>query len=41
MIAGTAEIGPLIITFASLILLSAIAVFISFKQFGREENVLR
>lgn len=41
MIAGTAPLIPLIITFLSLILLSAIAVFISFKQFGREENVLR
>jgi sodium transport system permease protein len=41
VIAGNAEIGPLIITFASLILLSVIAVFISFKQFGKESNVLR
>ena len=41
IIAGNAEIGPLIITFGSLILLSAIAVFISFKQFGKEANVLR
>lgn len=41
IIAGTAEALPLIITFASLILLSAIAVFISFQQFGKEENILR
>lgn len=41
IIAGNAEIGPLLITFLSLILLSAIAVFISFKQFGKEESVLR
>lgn len=41
IIAGTAETLPLIITFGSLILLSAVAVFISFKQFGREENILR
>ena len=41
IIAGNAAIGPLIITFASLIILSAIAVFVSFRQFGREENVLR
>ncbi len=41
VIAGTAETLPLIITFASLILLSGIAVFISFRQFGREENILR
>ena len=41
IIAGNAEIGPLVITFASLIALSAIAVFVSFRQFGREENVLR
>ena len=41
IIAGNAEMGPLIITFVSLILLSAIAVFVSFKQFGKEANVLR
>ncbi len=41
IIAGNAEVGPLIITFASLILLSAVAVFVSFKQFGKESNVLR
>lgn len=41
MIAGTAPFIPLVITFVSLILLSAIAVFISFRQFGKEENVLR
>lgn len=41
IIAGNAAVGPLIITFGSLILLSAIAVFISFKQFGKEANVLR
>lgn len=41
MIAGNPDIGPVIITFASLIVLSAIAVFISLKQFGKEGNVLR
>lgn len=41
IIAGNVEIGPLIITFGSLLILSALAVFISFKQFGRESNVLR
>ncbi len=41
IIAGNAEMGPLIITFASFIILSAVAVFISFKQFGKESNVLR
>ena len=41
IIAGNAEIGPLLVTFLSLILLSVIAVFISFKQFGKEESVLR
>lgn len=41
MIAGTAPLVPLIITFTSLILLSAVAVFISFKQFGKETNILR
>lgn len=41
MIGGNPELGPIIITFASLILLSAIAIFISYKQFGKEGNVLR
>lgn len=41
IIAGNAEMGPMIITFGSLLLLSAVAVFVSFKQFGKEENVLR
>jgi sodium transport system permease protein len=41
IIAGNAEIGPLVVTFLSLILLSMLAVFISFKQFGKEESVLR
>jgi sodium transport system permease protein len=41
MIAGNPDIGPVIITFVSLIFLSAIAVFISLKQFGKEGNVLR
>ncbi len=41
IIAGNAETIPLVITFVSLILLSAIAVFISLKQFGKETNVLR
>ena len=41
MIAGDPDFGPVIITFVSLIFLSAIAVFISFKQFGKEGNVLR
>lgn len=41
MIGGNPELGPIVITFASLIFLSAVAVFISFKQFGKEGNVLR
>lgn len=41
IIGGTAEMGPLIITFASLIVLSGAAVMVAFRQFGREENVLR
>ena len=41
IIAGNAEVGPMIITFGSLLALSALAVFISFKQFGKEANVLR
>ena len=41
IIAGNAEMGPMIITFVSLLVLSALAVFVSFKQFGKESNVLR
>jgi sodium transport system permease protein len=41
VIAGNAEILPLLITFVSLLLLSAIAILISLKQFGKEENILR
>ena len=41
IIADTVEIVPLTITFASLILFAAIAVFISLKQFGKETNILR
>jgi sodium transport system permease protein len=41
IIADTIEILPLTITFVSLILFAAIAVFISLKQFGKETNILR
>ena len=41
IIAGTADIVLISITFTTLIVLAAVAVFISWKQFGKESMILR
>ncbi|GAA0874817.1 hypothetical protein GCM10009118_12250 [Wandonia haliotis] len=40
LIAGTLDFGLLMISFATMILIAAAAVFVSFKQFDKETNVV-
>lgn len=41
IIAGTIEPFHMVLVIASLLLLATLSVFLSFRQFGREQNVLR
>ena len=40
LIAGTLDMGLLAISFAVMFAIAALAVFISYRQFGKETNIL-